>query len=198
MIKVKSFYWINGLFYILLGLFLCLKPELSLKTIIIIASIEIIIAWIIWIIIDLTTTIYSWRKELMLFSIFQIIFWIVLLLFPEIWEFIAALFVVILGIWCIIKGILITVDAFKTKKLQISNRWLLLLTWIIVILLGIFLTTNAFLEVIIITILVGFWMILYGIRMLTIGFQVKKKVITNIEEELEDELEDDFEETDEE
>ena len=194
MIKVKSFYWINGLFYILLGLFLCLKPELSLKTIIIIASIEIIIAWIIWIIIDLTTTIYSWRKELMLFSIFQIIFWIILLLFPEIWEFIAALFVVILGIWCIIKGILITVDAFKTKKLQISNRWLLLLTWIIVILFGLFLTTNAFLEVIIITVLVGLGMVLYGIRMLTIGFQVKKKIITNVEEDFEE----DFEETDEE
>lgn len=194
MIKVKSFYWINGLFYILLGLFLCLKPELSLKTIIIIASIEIIIAWIIWIIVDLTTTIYSWRKELMLFSIFQIIFWIILLLFPEIWEFIAALFVVILGIWCIIKGILITVDAFKTKKLQISNRRLLLLTWIIVILLGIFLTTNAFLEVIIITVLIGLGMVLYGIRMLTIGFQVKKKIITNVEEDFEE----DFEESDEE
>lgn len=194
MIKVKSFYWINGLFYILLGLFLCLKPELSLKTIIIIASIEIIIAWIIWIIVDLTTTIYSWRKALMLFSIFQIIFWIILLLFPEIWEFIAALFVVILGIWCIIKGILITVDAFKTKKLQISNRWLLLLTWIIVILFGLFLTTNAFLEVIIITVLVGLGMVLYGIRMLTIGFQVKKRIITNIEEDFEE----DFEETDEE
>ena len=194
MIKVKSFYWINGLFYILLGLFLCLKPELSLKTIIIIASIEIIIAWIIWIIVDLTTTIYSWRKALMLFSIFQIIFWIILLLFPEIWEFIAALFVVILGIWCIIKGILITVDAFKTKKLQISNRWLLLLTWIIVILLGLFLTTNAFLEVIIITVLVGLGMVLYGIRMLTIGFQVKKKIITNVEEDFEE----DFEESDEE
>ncbi len=194
MIKVKSFYWINGLFYILLGLFLCLKPELSLKTIIIITSIEIIIAWIIWIIVDLTTTIYSWRKELMLFSIFQIIFWIILLLFPEIWEFIAALFVVILGIWCIIKGILITVDAFKTKKLQISNRWLLLLTWIIVILFGLFLTTNAFLEVIIITVLVGLGMVLYGIRMLTIGFQVKKKIITNVEEDFEE----DFEETDEE
>ena len=194
MIKVKSFYWINGLFYILLGLFLCLKPELSLKTIIIIASIEIIIAWIIWIIVDLTTTIYSWRKALMLFSIFQIIFWSILLLFPEIWEFIAALFVVILGIWCIIKGILITVDAFKTKKLQISNRWLLLLTWIIVILFGIFLTTNAFLEVIIITVLVGLGMVLYGIRMLTIGFQVKKKIITNVEEDFEE----DFEETDEE
>ena len=194
MIKVKSFYWINGLFYILLGLFLCLKPELSLKTIIIIASIEIIIAWIIWIIVDLTTTIYSWRKELMLFSIFQIIFWIILLLFPEIREFIAALFIVILGIWCIIKGILITVDAFKTKKLQISNRWLLLLTWIIVILFGLFLTTNAFLEVIIITVLVGLGMVLYGIRMLTIGFQVKKKIITNVEEDFEE----DFEETDEE
>ena len=194
MIKVKSFYWINGLFYILLGLFLCLKPELSLKTIIIIASIEIIIAWIIWIIVDLTTTIYSWRKALMLFSIFQIIFWIILLLFPEIWEFIAALFVVTLGIWCIIKGILITVDAFKTKKLQISNRWLLLLTWIIVILFGLFLTTNAFLEVIIITVLVGLGMVLYGIRMLTIGFQVKKKIITNVEEDFEE----DFEETDEE
>ena len=194
MIKVKSFYWINGLFYILLGLFLCLKPELSLKTIIIIASIEIIIAWIIWIIVDLTTTIYSWRKALMLFSIFQIIFWIILLLFPEIWEFIAALFVVILGIWCIIKGILITVDAFKTKKLQISNRWLLLLTWIIVILFGLFLTTNAFLEVIIITVLVGLGMVLYGIRMLTIGFQVKKKTITNVEEDFEE----DFEESDEE
>jgi len=194
MIKVKSFYWINGLFYILLGLFLCLKPELSLKTIIIIASIEIIIAWIIWIIVDLTTTIYSWRKALMLFSIFQIIFWIILLLFPEIWEFIAALFVVILGIWCMIKGILITVDAFKTKKLQISNRWLLLLTWIIVILFGLFLTTNAFLEVIIITVLVGLGMVLYGIRMLTIGFQVKKKIITNVEEDFEE----DFEETDEE
>ena len=194
MIKVKSFYWINGLFYILLGLFLCLKPELSLKTIIIIASIEIIIAWIIWIIVDLTTTIYSWRKALMLFSIFQIIFWIILLLFPEIWEFIAALFVVILGIWCIIKGILITVDAFKTKKLQISNRWLLLLTWIIVILFGLFLATNAFLEVIIITVLVGLGMVLYGIRMLTIGFQVKKKIITNVEEDFEE----DFEETDEE
>ena len=194
MIKVKSFYWINGLFYILLGLFLCLKPELSLKTIIIIASIEIIIAWIIWIIVDLTTTIYSWRKALMLFSIFQIIFWIILLLFPEIWEFIAALFVVILGIWCMIKGILITVDAFKTKKLQISNRWLLLLTWIIVFLFGLFLTTNAFLEVIIITILVGLGMVLYGIRMLTIGFQVKKKIITNVEEDFEE----DFEESDEE
>lgn len=194
MIKVKSFYWINGLFYILLGLFLCLKPELSLKTIIIIASIEIIIAWIIWIIVDLTTTIYSWRKALMLFSIFQIIFWIILLLFPEIWEFIASLFVVILGIWCIIKGIFITVDAFKTKKLQISNRWLLLLTWIIVILFGLFLTTNAFLEVIIITVLVGLGMVLYGIRMLTIGFQVKKRIITNIEEDFEE----DFEETDEE
>ena len=194
MIKVKSFYWINGLFYILLGLFLCLKPELSLKTIIIIASIEIIIAWIIWIIVDLTTTIYSWRKALMLFSIFQIIFWIILLLFPEIWEFIAALFVIILGIWCIIKGIFITVDAFKTKKLQISNRWLLLLTWIIVILFGLFLTTNAFLEVIIITVLVGLGMVLYGIRMLTIGFQVKKRIITNIEEDFEE----DFEETDEE
>jgi hypothetical protein len=37
-------------------------------------------------------------------------------------------------------------------------------------------------------------MVLYGIRMLTIGFQVKKKIITNVEEDFEE----DFEETDEE
>jgi uncharacterized membrane protein HdeD (DUF308 family) len=60
--------------------------------------------------------------------------------------------------------------------------------------LGLFLTTNAFLEVIIITVLVGLGMVLYGIRMLTIGFQVKKKIITNVEEDFEE----DFEESDEE
>jgi len=192
MLKIKSLYRINGIFYILFGLFLFLKPELSLKLIIIITSIEIIIFWILWIIIDLATTTYSNRKNLCLFSVFQIIFWILLLLFPEIGEFIAALFVVIIGIICFIKGIFMCIDSFKVKKANISTRRILLLCGIIAILLWIFLTTNAFLELIIINILVGLWMILYWIQMIIFWFQAKRKIIKGIEDELEeiDDIED--------
>ena len=78
--------------------------------------------------------------------------------------------------------------------MNISNRWLLLLAGIIAILFWIFLTSNAFLEVLVITILIWLWMIVFGLQMLIRGFQAKKKTFNWMEEIEDDEIENEIDE----
>ena len=49
--KIKVLFWTEAAFYLIFGIFLFLKPELALKTIIIIWGSYAIVSWIVWLVI---------------------------------------------------------------------------------------------------------------------------------------------------
>ena len=121
MFKIKSFFWINGLFFILFGMLLFFQPSLSLRIIILITSIEILISWAIGLFVAWTTTEYNHRRILFVVSIITFIFWFLLLCIPEIWEFIASIAVILLWLWAIVKGVFLYIDWLKAKAAWIGS-----------------------------------------------------------------------------
>ena len=90
-------------------------------------------------------------------------------------------------VWAIIKWILITINSFKFKELKFRNRWWVLFAWIILILIGLFITTNSLLTLFVINGIIGLWMTLTGITMIILALQVKKDV-KEVRDELEEAL----------
>lgn len=123
MLKIKSLFWANGLFLILFGLFLFLKPELALNIVIIIFGIEVLLSGIIGLIFAWQQKDYSYRGLLFFGSSLQILFGILLLAIPQIGHFLVSLLVVLIGIAILIKGIFMIFDGLKAKEF-IASRWL--------------------------------------------------------------------------
>ncbi len=182
MFKIKSFFWINGLFFILFGMLLFFQPSLSLRIIILITSIEILISWAIGLFVAWTTTEYNHRKLLFILSILTLIAWFLLLCIPEIWEVIASIAVVILWIWAIIKWVFLVMDWLKAKAAWVSNRWMFPLIWIIAIFFWMFLAANAFLTVLVINVLLWLALIFLWILLIFRGFRADEKRIQWMED----------------
>ena len=177
MSKIRLFFRINGIFFILFWMLLFFQPSISLRIIILITSIEILMAWAIGLFVARTTAEYNNRKVLLILSMITLIIWFLLLCIPEIWEFIASLAIVILWIWAIIKWILLFISWLKAREAGITNRWMMLALWVIAILFWIFLTCNAFLTLLVINVLLGFAMTFFWILLMIRWFQAKETSI---------------------
>lgn len=182
MLKIRSFFWINWLFFILFWMLLFFQPSLSLRIIIIIASIEIMISWAIGLFVARTTTEYNHRKVLFILSIITLIAWFLLLCIPELWEIIASIAVVLLWIWAIIKWVLLFLDWFKAKEAWITNRWMFIAFWLLGIIFWMFLVCNAFLTILVINVLLWFALTFLWILLLIRWFQAKEKTINWLED----------------
>ena len=164
------------------------KPDVALETLIIVFWIESIISWIVWVVFAVQDKQSNERWSLTAVAIAQILLWVLLASFPTTWEAILRTFIILLWVWAIIKWILITINSFKFKELKFRNRWWVLFAWIILILIGLFITTNSLLTLFVINGIIGLWMTLTGITMIILALQVKKDV-KEVRDELEEALE---------
>lgn len=80
--------------------------------------------------------------------------------------------VIVVSWWAIITGIMGLVVAFEMRKV-IENEWLLVLSSLLSIVFGILLLWRPYAGVLTLTWLFGFYAILFGIFMLSLGFRVK-------------------------
>ena len=84
--KIRLLFWIEAAFYLIFGIFLLLKPELALKTIIIVCGIYAIVSWFAWLVFAIREIEYYDRFLLWIISGVSAVFGILLLCFPQIWE----------------------------------------------------------------------------------------------------------------
>ena len=188
MIKEKILFWANAIFYIILWWIMMFQPNLALDTIIIAFWIESILSGIVWIVFAVQDK-ESWERwTLSVIAISQILIWVLLTVFPIAWETILKVFIILLGIWGIIKWILIVINSFKLKKIGLENRGRILAAWIFLILLWLFLSSNSLLTIFIINSVIGLWMVIAGITMIILALQTKKKVWT-IKKQIEEAIE---------
>lgn len=176
MIKEKILFWANAIFYIILWWIMMFQPNLALDTIIIAFWIESILSGIVWIVFAVQDK-ESWERwTLSVIAISQILIWVLLTVFPIAWETILKVFIILLGIWGIIKWILLVINSFKLKKIGLENRGRILAAWIFLIFLWLFLSSNSLLTIFIINSVIGLWMVIAGITMIILALQTKKKV----------------------
>ena len=188
MIKEKILFWANAIFYIILWWIMMFQPNLALDTIIIAFWIESILSGIVWIVFAVQDK-ESWERwTLSVIAISQILIWVLLTVFPIAWETILKVFIILLGIWGIIKWILLVINSFKLKKIWLENRGRILAAWIFLILLWLFLSSNSLLTIFIINSVIGLWMVIAGITMIILALQTKKKVWT-IKKQIEEAIE---------
>lgn len=173
MLKIKSFFWVNGLFFILLGGLLFFLPETAFRVAVIVFAVETLLSGIFGSIAAWQQREYCYRGLLFFGAVLQIIFWILLLIFPGIGERMVKIVIILLGISVLIKGVWTIFDGFRAREMQIRTWWVLMVMGSLAILLGIFLISNAFLSFLALTIVFGLGMVIFGIVLLVIGFQVK-------------------------
>jgi uncharacterized membrane protein HdeD (DUF308 family) len=80
--------------------------------------------------------------------------------------------VIFVAWWAIITGVMQFVVAFEMRKV-IENEWLLVLSGLLSIVFGILLLWRPLAGILTLTWLFGFYAILFGIFMLSLGFRVK-------------------------
>lgn len=191
MTKVRVLFWVNAIFYIVFWWIMLFQPDLALTTIVIAFWIESLLSGIAWAVFALQDTEFEERGLLGAISIFQILVWIFLMFFPSVGEVILRIFIVLLWIWAIIKGIALIIDSFDFKAEGYSKWWWILIGGCLLFLLWIFLATNSLLALLIFNSLIGFWLVIAGIGMVIWALQIRKdiKKMKNIEKQVEEALE---------
>ncbi len=174
MLKLKSFFRGNGLLLVLLGGFLFFQPETAFRLAVVIFSLEIIISWGVAIFFSRTEKTYAYRGLLFFGAVLQLLFWLLLLLFPAFSEFLVKLLIVLIGIAIISRGVMLVLASMHAKEQQFSSRWIRFILGIFAVLFWGFLATNAFFSFLLLNILLGLAMMIAGFTVLMLGFQVKE------------------------
>lgn len=174
MLKIKSLFRINGLFFIVLWMLLFFLPEEVFRIVVIILGIETLLSGGFWVAFSWQQKDYQYRGLLFFWALVEIGFGLLLLLFPGFSEWIVKILIILLGIAVLIKGIFTIFDGLKARESQIWTRWLLIFMGGLAILFGLFLMMNAFFSFLVLNSLLGFTMILFWIGLTVSGFQVKR------------------------
>lgn len=173
MLKVKSLFWVNGLFLIVFGLLLFFLPEEVFRIVVVILGIETLLSGGFWTFIARNQKDYQYRGLLFFWALFEVVFWLLLLIFPGFSEWIVKVLVILLGISVLIKGIFTIFDGLKAKEMQIRSWWVLIFMGGLGILFGFFLVTNAFFSFLLLNSLLGFTLVILWIWLIVWGFQMK-------------------------
>ncbi|AKJ41513.1 HdeD family acid-resistance protein [Pragia fontium] len=107
---------------------------------------------------------------LILYAVISIIFGIITLYNPAIT---ANVMLVFLAVWLIIAGIYRIIFAIQVRN-QIKGEWLIILSGILAILLGILLISQPITGLIVTTIWIGAIVLVYGLLQLYAGFKLRK------------------------
>lgn len=181
--KIRLLFWIEAAFYLIFGIFLLLKPELALKTIIIVCGIYAIVSWFAWLVIAIREIEYYDRFLLWIISGVSAVFGILLLCFPQIWETIIKVCVSLLWIAIVVKWSFMVHDSLYLKKQKIDNRFWIMVMGCLLILLWVMMEMNGIMTVLLFNRLIWLCLISGWIAMLVWSFQVNK-LVKDVKKEL--------------
>ena len=174
--KIKLLFWIEALFYLAFWIFLLFRPDLALKSIIMICGIYTLISGIAGLIFAFRVFEYWDRFLLWVISAFSAVFGTLLLCFPQVWETILKIFISLLWIAIVVKWSFMVRDSFYFKKQRVGNRLWMLLIWCLLIVLWVFMEMNWIMTVLFFNRLIWFCLIGGWIAMLVRSFQLNKVV----------------------
>ena len=174
--RIRFLFLIEAAFYLLFWLYLLFKPELALRTIIMVCGIYALISWIAWLIFSIREYEFYDRFLLWVIAGFSAVFGLLLLCFPQIWETIIQIFVSLLWIGIVVKWSFLMSESLGAKKMWVKNWYFVMALWCLLVLLWIFIVMNWYLTVKAFSRLI--WLCLIGgwISMLVWSFQLKKVV----------------------
>lgn len=181
--KIRLLFWIEAAFYLLFGIFLLLKPELALKTIIIVCGIYAIVSWFAWLVFAIREIEYYDRFLLWIISGVSAVFGILLLCFPQIWETIIKVCISLLWIAIVVKWSFMVHDSLYLKKQKIDNRFWIMVMGCLLILLWVLMEMNGIMTVLLFNRLIWLCLISGWIAMLVWSFQVNK-LVKDVKKEL--------------
>lgn len=181
--KIRLLFWIEAAFYLIFGIFLLLKPELALKTIIIVCGIYAIVSWFAWLVFAIREIEYYDRFLLWIISGFSAVFGILLLCFPQIWETIIKVCISLLWIAIVVKWSFMVHDSLYLKKQKIDNRFWTMIMGSLLILLWVLMEMNGIMTVLLFNRLIWLCLISGWIAMLVWSFQVNK-LVKDVKKEL--------------
>lgn len=171
---MKCMFWLNAIFYIVLWALLLFSPKTSLETVIVVFGIESMLSWILSVVFVLQEPDLEDRSLFAWLAILQIILWISLMFFPEWWEKVLEIFVVIIGIFAMIKGLILSIDSFQAKKLWLRNWYWMLIAGVVLIVLWLFLLMNSYLTLLVVSSITWLWLLASWISMIVWALQVKR------------------------
>lgn len=171
---MKWMFWLNAIFYIVLWALLLFSPKTSLETVIIVFWIESMLSWILSVVFVLQEQDLEDRSLFAWLAILQIILWILLMFFPEWWEKVLEIFVVIIGIFAMIKGLILSIDSFQAKKLWLRNWHWMLIAGVVLIVIWLFLLMNSYLTLLVVSSITWLWLLASWISMIVWALQVRK------------------------
>lgn len=174
--RIRFLFLIEAAFYLLFWLYLLFKPELALRTIIMVCGIYALISWIAWLIFSIREYEFYDRFLLWVIAGFSAVFGLLLLCFPQIWGTIIQIFVSLLWIGIVVKWSFLMSESLGAKKMWVKNWYFVMALWCLLVLLWIFIVMNWYLNVKAFSRLI--WLCLIGgwISMLVWSFQLKKVV----------------------
>lgn len=181
--KIRLLFWIEAAFYLLFGIFLLLRPELALKTIIIVCGIYAIVSWFAWLVFAIREIEYYDRFLLWIISGVSAVFGILLLCFPQIWETIIKVCISLLWIAIVVKWSFMVHDSLYLKKQKIDNRFWIMVMGCLLILLWVLMEMNGIMTVLLFNRLIWLCLISGWIAMLVWSFQVNK-LVKDVKKEL--------------
>lgn len=172
--KMKCVFWLNAIFYIVLWTLLLFFPGVSLTAIIIVFGIESLLSWILSIVFIMQWINSEDKGLLVWMAILQIILWVVLMFFPGFGETVLKLFVVLIGIFGVIKGLVLSIDSFQAKNFGVKNWYWMLIFGLALVLIWLFLITNSYLTLLVLNGIIWIWLILSGISIGVWAFHFEK------------------------
>ena len=181
--RIRLLFWIEAAFYLIFGLYLLLRPELALKTIIMVCGIYALVSWIAWLFFAIREHEYYDRFLLWVIAVFSAVFGILLLCFPQIWETIIQIFVTLLWIGIVVKWSFLMSESLNVKKMWVKNWYLNMIWWCLLVALWVFIVMNWYLTVKAFSRLIWLCLIGWWVAMLVWSFQVHK-LVKNVKKEL--------------
>lgn len=157
---------------LIVGIILVVSPEMSMKTIGLIAAIYIILHGILLVALDVTASKYYVPFDGLLSGLLFIILGIVLITRPDI---LPVVFTLALGIWFVLSGVNM-IKLSITVKNEYDQWYLLLILGILDLIAGIVVIFNPFEAALSVTVFAGLMIIVHSVITIVDMFLIKKDV----------------------
>lgn len=172
--RIRLLFLIEAAFYLIFGLYLLFRPELALRTIIMVCWIYALVSWIAGLFFAIREHEYYDRFLLWVIAGFSAVFGILLLCFPQIWETIIQIFVTLLWIGIVVKWSFLMSESLSIKKMWVKKWYLTMILWCLLVALWVFIVMNWYLTVKAFSRLIWLCLIGWWVAMLVWSFQVYK------------------------
>lgn len=180
--KIKNMYKTSMIFSIILfivGLFLLVKPETTLHAISYIVGIILILWGIVPIISYFTNKeSQSYLEFSFIIGVFSLIFGVIIIINPDI---IGSIIPLLLGIWMVINGITKLQCVLSLRKNNVDTTTSMVISLVILI-CGIILIFNPFKGAVVLTKIIGIFIIIYSVLDI-IECHTLKKTVKTVEKE---------------